>query len=358
MVDHQRAPGRATLADVARLAGVSIATASKAINGRAQVRAETRVRVLKAADQLSFSPNALARGLLLGRSGTVGLITSDLEGRFSIPVLMGAEDAFGTGSISVFLCDARGDAIRERHHLNALLSRRVDGLIVVGSATNSRPSLGPNLPVPVVYAYAPSESPDDVSITADNVGAGRLAVEHLMAMGRSRIAHISGDPSYTAAQDRAEGALAALTAAGLPLVGGQTLFGAWTEAWGRGATHAVMSRHPDIDAIFCGSDQIARGALETLRELGRDVPRDVSVIGFDNWEVLATSARPDLTSVDMNLEKIGAMAAHHLFRAIGGEQTAGVHLLPCRVVTRGSTTPDDAGGSATERTTGGRSRQP
>lgn len=356
MADTQRGPGRATLADVARLAGVSIATASKAINGRAQVRAETRVRVLRAADQLAFSPNALARGLLLGRSGTVGLITSDLEGRFSIPVLMGAEDAFGTGSISVFLCDARGDAIRERHHLNALLSRRVDGLIVVGSATNPRPSLGQNLPVPVVYAYAPSESPDDVSITADNVGAGRLAIEHLIAMGRSRIAHISGDPAYTAAQDRAEGALAALTAAGLSLVGGQTLFGAWTEAWGRGATHAVTSRHADIDAIFCGSDQIARGALDALRELGRDVPRDVSVVGFDNWEVWATSARPQLTSVDMHLEKIGAMAAQHLFRAIRGERTAGVHLLPCRVVTRGSTTPD-VGPSATERATADGSRQ-
>jgi LacI family transcriptional regulator len=350
VVDEQRGPARATLADVARLAGVSIATASKAINGRAQVRAGTRVRVLKAADQLSFSPNALARGLLLGRSGTVGLITSDLEGRFSIPVLMGAEDAFGMGSISVFLCDARGDAIRERHHLNALLSRRVDGLIVVGSATNPRPSLGQTLPVPVVYAYAPSDSPDDVSITADNVGAARLAIEHLIAMGRSRIAHISGDPAYTAAQDRAEGAVAALTAAGLPLVGGQTLFGAWTEAWGRGATHAVISQHADIDAIFCGSDQIARGALDALRELGRDVPRDVSVIGFDNWEVLATNARPQLTSIDMNLEKIGAMAAQHLFRAIRGERTAGVHLLPCSVVTRGSTTPD-VGLTATERAT-------
>jgi LacI family transcriptional regulator len=353
MVDNHGSQRRATLADVARLAGVSIATASKAINGRAQVRAETRIRVLKAADQLAFSPNALARGLLQGRSGTVGLITSDLEGRFSIPVLMGAEDAFGTGSVSVFLCDARGDAIRERHHLNALLSRRVDGLIVVGSATNPRASLGPNLPVPVVYAYAPSDSPNDVSITADNVGAGRLAVEHLIAMGRTRIAHISGDPAYTAAQDRAAGAVAGLTAAGLPMVGGQALFGAWSEAWGRGATLSVMSRNPDVDAIFCGSDQIARGALDALRELGRDVPRDVSVIGFDNWEVLATSARPDLTSVDMNLEKIGAMAAHHLFRAIGGERTAGVHLLPCRVVTRRSTTPQDAGRLVDDGAAGG-----
>jgi LacI family transcriptional regulator len=333
---RRRAP---TLADVAKLAGTSVATASKAINGRDQVRAETRVRVLEAAEQLAFRPNALARGLLEGRSGTVGLITSDLEGRFSIPVLMGAEDAFGTGSVSVLLCDARGDAIREKHHVNALLSRRVDGLIVVGSATDPRPSLGTNLPVPVVYAYAPSDSPDDVSITADNVGAGRMAVEHLLTCGRSRIAHISGDPSYKAAQDRAVGAREALDAAGLELVGGQTYFGAWNESWGRGAARMLHERHPDLDAIFCGSDQIARGALDALRELGCDVPRDVSVIGFDNWEVLTTNARPELTSVDMNLEHIGAVAAKRLFRAIDGREAGGTEELPCRVVTRGSTAP-------------------
>jgi LacI family transcriptional regulator len=328
-----------TLSDVARLAGVSVATASKALNGRNQVRAETRLRVIEAADRLAFSPNALARSLLEGRSGTVGLITSDLEGRFSIPVLMGAEDAFGTGSVSVFLCDARGDSIRERHHVNALLSRRVDGLIVVGSSTDPRPSLGPNVPVPVVYAYAPSESPDDVSITADDVGAGRLAIEHLLTCGRRRIAHISGDPSYKAAQDRSVGAHQALEAEGLEMVGGKTWFGAWSEAWGRGAARMLHRQFPDLDAVFCGSDQIARGVMDALREVGRDVPRDVSVIGFDNWEILAAHARPELTSIDMNLERIGAEAAQHLFRAIDGSQGGASKSIPCRLVTRGSTAP-------------------
>src|SRR4249919_642694 len=196
-----------TLTDVARLAGVSVATASKALNGRDQVAATTRERVLDAADRLAFSPNPLARGLLAGRTGTVGLLTSDLEGRFVIPILMGAEDAFGAGQVNVFLCDARGDAIREQHHLKALLSRRVDGIIVVGRQTDPRPSLGQKIPVPVVYAYAPSDDPRDLSLTPDNVSAGRLAVEHLLAGGRTRIAHISGDPAYAAAQDRTTGAM-------------------------------------------------------------------------------------------------------------------------------------------------------
>src|SRR5690349_8419695 len=96
-----------TLSDVARLAGVSVATASKALNGRSQVAARTRARVEAAAEQLSFVPNRMAQGLLAGRTGTVGLLTSDLQGRFVIPILMGAEDAFGAGRVSVFLCDAR-----------------------------------------------------------------------------------------------------------------------------------------------------------------------------------------------------------------------------------------------------------
>jgi LacI family transcriptional regulator len=335
----QRARSRAaTLADVARLAGVSVATASKALNGREHVRAETRSRVHDAAEQLSFTPNSLARSLLAGRTGTVGLLTSDLEGRFSIPILMGAEDAFGAGRVAVFLCDARGDAIREQHHVQALLNRRVDGLIVVGSRTDPRPSLGRELPVPVVYTYAPSDDPTDLSIVCDNVAAGRLAIEHLIACGRTRIAHITGDPGYGAAQERARGARAAVEEAGLSLVG-DVRFGAWSEGWGRAATSMLLSQHPDVDAIFCGSDQVARGVLYAVRERGRDVPDDVAVMGFDNWEVLTTDARPPLTSVDMNLEEIGRAAARALFAALDGSSRSGLEALPCRLVIRGSTAP-------------------
>ncbi|MET0714637.1 MAG: LacI family DNA-binding transcriptional regulator [Mycetocola sp.] len=325
-----------TLTDVARAAGVSVATASKALNGRDQVKAETRDRVHKAAESLSFQPNALARGLLAGRSGTLGLLTNDLEGRFSIPVLMGAEDAVGADRMSVFLCDARGDSIREQYHVQALLSRRIDGLIVVGSSTDPRPTLG-ELPVPVVYAYAPSENPDDLSLISDNVGGGRMAVEHLLNSGRRRIAHITGDPEYAAARDRATGVLAALAEAALPLVGDQVMFGEWSEAWGRGATRVLLSREPEIDAIVAGSDQIARGVLDSLHELKIDVPRDVAVISFDNWAILAANSRPQLTSVDLRLEQLGRLAAQRLSEAIGGKRRAGTEMLACRVVTREST---------------------
>jgi len=327
----------ATLSDVARRAGVSIATASKALNGREDVAPSTRQRVLEVAESLSFTPNAMARGLLVGRTGTVGLLTSDLEGRFMLPILMGAEDAFGAGQVNVFLCDARGDTIREQHHLKALLSRRVDGIIVVGRQTDPRPSLGQEIPVPVVYAYAPSDDPRDLSLTPDNYAGGRLAVEHLLACGRTRIAHISGDPSYAAAQDRLAGARAALEAAGMQLVG-DPMFSEWSEHWGRDASAMLLERHPEVDAIFCGSDQVARGVLDTARDFGRRVPDDLAVIGYDNWEVLATNSRPELTSIDANLQQLGRQAAQRVFDAIDGVDIGdGTHHMPVRLVIRGST---------------------
>lgn len=328
---------RPTLRDVAALAGVSVATASKALNGRGAVHPTTRERVLVAAEEIAFTPNRLARDLLSGRSGTIGLLTNDLIGRFSIPILMGAEDASGTGEMSVLLCDARGDAIREAHHIKTLLSRHVDGLIVVGSDTDPRPSLGEKIPVPVVYAYAPSTDAQDCSIVPDNIGGGRLITQHLLDIGRTRIAHITGPAGFLAAVDRAQGVAEALGTAGLRLVDGRPLYGAWTEAWGRTAADTVLDHFPDTDAIVCGSDQVARGVLDALHERGLTIPGDVAVTGFDNWDVFATGSRPQLTTVDMDLELLGRLAAERLIQAIDRPLDAGITALPCRVVVREST---------------------
>ncbi|WP_309500387.1 LacI family DNA-binding transcriptional regulator, partial [Streptomyces shenzhenensis] len=174
--------GRARLADVAALAGVSVGTASKALNGAGRMRPETRQRVMDAVQALGFRPNQHAQSLHSGRSWTVGLMTTDGIGRFSTPVLLGAEDALGAGKISVLLCDTRGDAIREQHHLRTLTDRRVDGIIVAGRRTDPRPPLtGIDPAIPVVYALAPSTDPADTSVVTDDRGGARLAVEHLLA---------------------------------------------------------------------------------------------------------------------------------------------------------------------------------
>jgi LacI family transcriptional regulator len=326
----------ATIADVAALAGVSIGTVSKAVNGTGKLRAQTRDRVLAAADQLSFRPSPLARGLLAGRSFAVGLITTDSFGRFTIPVMLGAEDALGSGQMSVLLCDGRGDPIREDHYVRTLLSRKVDGIIVTGRRTDPRPPVAPRLPVPAVYVMTQSQDPDDLSLIPDDEQGGELAVRHLVTGGRTRIAHITGPERFLSARMRVAGATSVLADAGLALAGGQVLYGEWSEEWGRHAAHAVLRREPDIDAIFCGSDQIARGVADALREAGVRIPDDIALVGYDNWDVFAATGRPPLTTVDMCLERLGQHAARRLLAAIGGEPSRGLEQLPCRLVIRES----------------------
>jgi LacI family transcriptional regulator len=332
-----RKRAQVTLTDVAKRAGVSVATASKALNERAEVAPATRERVRQAAEELAFHPNVLARGLISGNTRTVGLLTDELSAaRFAIPVLLGAENALGNEQMSVLLCDARGDAIRRRHYIRTLLARQVDGFIILGDSNAVRPSLTAEIPVPVVYAYCESDDPSDLSVIADDAGGARLAAEHLVSLGRKRIAHITGDPAYRAAQDRASAFKEVLDAAGLPLIG-EPLFGQWSQRWGRHATNRLLASHPDVDAIFCGSDQIASGVTEALRDMGRTVPEDVAIVGYDNWEVLATECRPPLTTVDLNLEQLGTTAAKHLFALLDGNQHAGVIRQPVRLVVREST---------------------
>jgi LacI family transcriptional regulator len=117
----------------------------------------------------------------------------------------------------------------------------------------------------------------------------------------------------------------------------EPLYGNWSEGWGRAAATMLLDRHPDLDALLCGSDQIARGALDILRERGRRVPEEVAMMGFDNWHTVTDGARPALTSVDHNLQEIGRLAAQALFEAIDGHTRLGVELQPGRVVIRGST---------------------
>lgn len=325
-----------TLTDVARLAGVSVATASKALNGRDEVAPATRDRVVAAAEKLSFQPNALARGLISGRTRTIGLLTDELGGRFAIPIMLGVENALANEQMSVLLCDARGDPIRRRHYIRTLLARQVDGFIVLGDSNDLRSSLTADIPVPVVYVYGESDDPADLSLLADDAGGARLAAEHLVSLGRKHIGHITGPSSYRAARDRVTAFRGVLSEAGLSPVG-EPLHGEWTQSWGRQAGRMLAQSHPELDAIFCGSDQVAAGVAQSLADLGRRIPDDVALVGFDNWELFAADCRPPLTTVDVNLEQLGATAASHLFAALDGDHHSGVIRQACRLVVREST---------------------
>jgi LacI family transcriptional regulator len=336
-----------TISDVAALAAVSVGTASKALNGRGSMRPETRQRVREAAERLGFRASAAARSLQAGRTYTVGMITTDSIGRFSIPVLLGAEDSLGAGRMSVFLCDARDDPIREQYYLDTLLSRRVDGIIVTGRRAQSRPPVrdlsapgagGPlgGGPVPVVYAFTGSADPGDCSVVVDEADGARKAVDHLLAVGRRRIAHVTGPDHHQSAATRWAATAARLAESDLTPAA-PAMFGEWSEAWGRHAAGMLLANGYDVDAVFCGSDQIARGVADGLRAAGRSVPEDVALVGFDNWDVMATACQPPLTSVDMDLEGLGRAAADMLLAAINGQPAPGRHSRPCRLVVRQST---------------------
>ncbi|WP_438872254.1 LacI family DNA-binding transcriptional regulator [Paractinoplanes rishiriensis] len=332
----QKADRAATISEVAALAGVSPGTASKALNGRGALRPETRQRVQAAAEQLGFVANAAARSLQAGRTYTVGMITTDSIGRFSIPLLIGAEDALGAGQVSVFLCDARDDPIREQYYLRTLLGRQVDGIIVTGRRTQARPPIGAAVPVPVVYAFISSADPRDCSVVPDEADGARRAVEHLLAVGRRRIAHVTGPEHHHSATIRADATLKSIATAGLEPAA-PVLFGEWSEAWGRQAAGILLSTGAEVDAVFCGSDQIARGLAETFQEAGRSIPGDVALVGFDNWDIMVDGCRPALTSIDMDLEGIGRTAAELLLAAINGNPAHGRHALPGRLIPRAST---------------------
>jgi LacI family transcriptional regulator len=327
---------RLTIEDVATLARVSKGTASKALNGRGSLSEDTRARVLAAAQRLEFRPNYLARSLIRGRTFTVGVITSDGFGRFTNPLVGGVEDALGTEQISVFLCNAEGDSMRERQHVTSLLDKRVDGIIVAGRRTDPRPRLQLPDEVPVVYAYAQTD-PGLLCLLPDEDQGGYLAGAHLLEGGARRIAHVTGPERFESVRLREAGLRRALAERDLALDPRMVMRGAWSEEWGREAVDRLFESGRPPDAVFCGSDQIARGVCDRLRDRAVEVPGDVSVVGFDNWEIVAAATRPPLTTVDPNIHELGRMAGKRLIEMIDGDPQSGIDRLPCRLVVRAST---------------------
>lgn len=323
---------RITIHDVAAAAGVSISTASKALNDTGRMSEETRERVKRTAMDMGFRPNAMARGLLSKRSFTIGLLTNDTYGRFTLPVMAGISDALVDHGVSVFLCAIEDDPALGQIHVEAMLDKQVDGIIASGKRVDRRlPVDLSNLPVPVVYAFSQG-TPDSVALSSDDGQGARLAVEWLMALGRRDIVHVTGPDEFFSVRERAE-AYTELTGGKRPV-----MYGIWAESWGHEAVAKLWEDATGApDGIFCGNDQIARGVVDALRERGIKVPQDVSVIGFDNWEIVAAQTRPPLTTIDMGLRELGREAGLTVLALAEGRPVEpGVRKLPCRLVVRQS----------------------
>ncbi len=328
----ERTIARVRIYDVAQAAGVSVATASKALNDTGRMAEETRSRVKRIATELGFRPNAMARALISKRSFTIGLLTNDTYGRFTLPVMAGVSEALVDQGVSVFLCTIEDDPALGRVHVDAMLDKQVDGIIASGKRIDRRlPVDLSNLHIPVVYAF--TDGPDDaVTLVSDDAQGSRAAVEWLVGLGRRRIVHVTGPETFFSVRERA-GAFRSVAGAEAPV-----LNGSWSEAWGHEAVARLWSAPGDRpDGIFCGNDQIARGVVDALRERGVAVPEMVSVVGFDNWEIVAAATRPPLTTVDMNLKELGREAGRLILALAEGKSVApGVRKLPCQLVVRDS----------------------
>ncbi len=329
---------RITIRDVAREAGVSISTASKALNDQGRMTAETRDRIRAVAQTLGFMPNAMARALVSQRSFTIGLLTNDTYGRFTLPVAAGLAAAMVDRGVSVFLCALEDNPERAEVNLRAMQEKCVDGLIVAGKRIDrSLPLDLTRLTMPVVHVNSACAE-GDIGFVPDDFGGAKAAVAHLLSLGRRRIAHVTGPESFAAVVLRAEGWREALIEADLPCFGAAEP-GAWSEAYGFAAGMRLMeaARAQWPDAVFCGNDQIARGLIDALTLKGVRVPEDIAVVGYDNWEIFAAATRPPLTSVDMALTELGSRAGAALLDLVNGTRVEpGVRRLPCQLIVRQS----------------------
>ena len=327
---------RPILAEVARKANVSISTASKALTGKGHIAPATRRAVQLAAEELGYRKSESTKIA----SGLIGLITTDYVGRFSLPLLTGSETTLGASNHAALLMSSHGKASVEQRHIDLIASYGVDGLIVAGDTANPRSPLPKSVTqgLPTVYTYDPSTDPDDCSVVCDNVGAGRQAIEYLISSGRQRIAVVAGSDAFQASRDRQQGAMDTFRMYGTQPVA--VLSDRWSEEWGNRAAIWLTSHYPDLDAVYCLSDEIARGMCRGLAAQGKDVPQDVAVVGHDNWDVFSMSAHPMLTTFDNNIPLLGKKAARLLLDALKGEPHHGIHTIECSLIVRESSDPD------------------
>jgi LacI family transcriptional regulator len=306
---------RVTIKQVAREAGVSTQTVSRVLNDRPDVSAETRDRVRAVIAALGYSPNALARSLIQGRSNTLGVVGYGLSYYGPARILTGLERRATEMGYSLLFSLLRrpetnfGEAIFQN-----LIDRQVDGILwavpEIGANRDWLAEQMHHLPVPVVFINM-QPIPGLPLVGIDNRAGGRIATEHLLAQGYRRIGIISGPPTWWESQQRELGWRDALHAAGVDDLQALRVSGDWYPSSGAAGLELLLSRVPDLEAVFACNDPMAAGALLTARRLGRRVPHDLAVVGFDDVPE-AAFYYPALTTVRQPLVELGAQAVERL----------------------------------------------
>jgi LacI family transcriptional regulator len=342
--------GSPTIPDVARRAGVSTATAARALGGYGAVSEAAREAVLAAAEELGYQRNELARAMITGRTNTIGLVIADIENPFFAGAARGVSDAARAAGYEVILTNTDEDPTVERSNLQLLLAKRVDGLLVAPTSPDGRPlAAAAQSGCPVVLFDRRVEGLTLDTVLVDNVAAARDVVERLLAAGHRRIAMVTGGShpdertqdrlSVSTGDDRVDGYLAALTAAGIDeprtylRTGAQNpdiAFRLMTELLGLGTPPT---------AVFASDSRVALGTLKAIRAAGLQMPREISMISFDDADWTSV-VNPSISVVAQPTYDLGHRAAELLLNRIDGrEAPPEVHMMPTTFLSRESVAP-------------------
>jgi LacI family transcriptional regulator len=332
-----------TIKDVARLAGVSVATVSRVLNASAPVNADTRSRVLEVTRQLRFSPNGAARSLSMRRTHALGVVLPDLYGEFFSELLRGMDQTAQRHQHHLLVSSSHHDRRGLAAAVRAMRGR-VDGLVVMAPEVDAA-VLADVLPggVPTVLLNSAAVDIDVRALTVDNFGGATAMTRHLLSLCHTRIGFVAGAEHNADARERERGYHAAQREAGLPRHRELEVRGDFTEAGGWRGAQALLSLEPRPTAIFCANDAMAIGALSALSEAGVEVPRAMAVAGFDDIPV-ARFLNPPLTSIRVGIASLGERATALLLDSLAGRGTPGApspplptrEVLPTELVVRAS----------------------
>ena len=346
---------KVTIRDVAREAGVSVATVSRVLNDSGPVSEVTRRRIREVASRMRYVPDSAARSLITRRSTTLGVLLPDLYGEFFSEVIRGIDQSAQRSGYHLLVSGSHNDKGEIEAALRAMRGR-VDGLIVMSPDIDSA-ALVANLPAssPVVLLNCMVEGDDFDSLTIDNYGGAHAMVRHLFASGHQRIAFIKGAERNHDAAERLRGYRAAHQEAGVRANGALELDGDFTESGGHDAARRMLSMQSRPTAVFAANDSMAIGALSAFRDAGVRVPDDIAVVGFDDIPI-ARYMSPPLTSVRVSISEMGAQAVRMLLHAVEQENRHAKQqdTLPTALVIRascgGQARPDQGGGPPEHQT--------
>lgn len=307
----------ATIKDVARLAGVSVATVSHVINGTRPVAPETAAKVWRAIKELDYHPNAVARSLRTRTTHAIGVVVSDITNPFFATLVRGAEDAAIQAGYSLIVCNSDEDLQKEDLYVTMLRRRRMDGLLIAPVRDGASPAVRElaQSGIPFVFVDRKAKGIEADAVLSDNARGAYIATAHLLERGHTRIGIILGIRGATTTEERFQGYRQALRESGLPVDEGSVVYGEYRAEGGQRALEALLSLPDPPTAVFSTNNLMTLGALREVRRRGIRVPEELAIIGFDEleWSELVD---PPLTVVAQKPYEIGHRAVKLLLERL------------------------------------------